>query len=150
MQKTTQLRMSSAIGDEKSGSLRTGYGLLTRKINTRTSLRLLVSMTITFSIYAIIDENFAKLKTQLRSNISDIYSKEKNIPVSITHKYTWTLPNGITQDQIDHFPIDKRRQLSITDTRSLRGGYFDTEHYAMVATIRERLPAKKGISIRCY
>jgi hypothetical protein len=61
------------------------------------------------------------------------------------HQYTWTSPDGITHDQIDHFLVDKMRQSSIIDVRSLRGADCDTDHYLMVATIRERLSLKKEI-----
>ena len=37
------------------------------------------------------------------------------------HKYTWTLPDCITHNQIDHILVDKRRQSSIIDVHPLRG-----------------------------
>ena len=63
------------------------------------------------------------------------------------HKYTWTSPTGIKHNQIDHVLVDKRRQSSIIDVRSLRGADCDTDHYLVVATIRERLSLKKGIKL---
>ena len=51
------------------------------------------------------------------------------------HKYTLTSPDGITHNQIDHVLVDKRRQSSMIDVRSLRGADCDTDHYLGFATI---------------
>jgi hypothetical protein len=55
------------------------------------------------------------------------------------HKYTWTSPEGKIYNQIDHVLIDKRRHSSILDVRSFRGAECDTDHYLVVAKVRERL-----------
>ena len=61
------------------------------------------------------------------------------------HNYYIVNINCITHKQIDHVLVDKRRQSSIIDDRSLRGTDCDTDHYLVVATIPERLSLKKEI-----
>ena len=46
-------------------------------------------------------------------------------------------------NQIDHILIDRRRQSSILDVRSFKGADCDTDHYLVVAKIRERLAVSK-------
>jgi hypothetical protein len=59
------------------------------------------------------------------------------------HKHTWTSPDGNTHNQIDHILIDRRRYSSVLDVRSLRAADCDTDHYLVVAKIRERLAVNK-------
>jgi len=59
------------------------------------------------------------------------------------HKYTWTTPDGKTHNQIDHILIDRRWLLSVLDVRSFRGAECETNHYLVVAKVRERLAVNK-------
>jgi hypothetical protein len=59
------------------------------------------------------------------------------------HKYTWTSPDRKTHNQIDHALIDRRRHSSILDVRSFRGADCDSDHYLVVAKVRERLAVRK-------
>jgi hypothetical protein len=68
----------------------------------------------------------------------------KNLIVSSTtfphlniHKHTWTSPDGITQNQVDHVLIDKRQHSNILDVQSL------TDHYLVVAELSERISVSK-------
>jgi hypothetical protein len=61
------------------------------------------------------------------------------------HKYTWTSPDGKTHNQIEYMLIDRRSRSSILDVRSFRGADFGSDHYLVVAKVRERLAVSKGM-----
>jgi endonuclease/exonuclease/phosphatase family metal-dependent hydrolase len=69
--------------------------------------------------------------------------KSTIFPHQNIHKYTWTSPDRQTHKQIDHALIDRRWHSSILDVRSLRGADCDTDHYLVVAKVRERLAVRK-------
>jgi hypothetical protein len=52
-------------------------------------------------------------------------------------------PDGKTYNQIDQILIDKRWHSSIPDVRSFRAADCDTDHYLVVAKVRERLAVNK-------
>jgi hypothetical protein len=56
------------------------------------------------------------------------------------HIYTWTSPDVKTHN---HVLIDRRCHSSILDVRSFRGADCDTDHYLVVAKVRERLEVSK-------
>jgi hypothetical protein len=59
------------------------------------------------------------------------------------HKHKWTSPGGNTHNQIDHILIDRRKHSSVLDVQSFRAADCDTDHYLVVAKIRERLAVNK-------
>jgi len=59
------------------------------------------------------------------------------------HKYTWTSLDGKTHNQIDHILTDMRWNTSILDVRSCREADCDTDHYLVVAKVREELTVSK-------
>jgi hypothetical protein len=60
-------------------------------------------------------------------------------------KFTWTSPDGKT-----HNLIDRRRQSNVLDVRSFRGADCETDHYLVVANVRERLAVRKQTTQKCH
>jgi len=78
------------------------------------------------------------------------FDTSKNLVIKSTmllhrniHKHTWPSPGEKTHNQIDQILIDRRKHSSILDVRSFRGAECDTDHYLVVAKVRERLAVKK-------
>jgi hypothetical protein len=67
--------------------------------------------------------------------------KSTMFPHRSIHKYT--SPDRKTHNQIDHILIDTRRHSSILDVGSFRGADCDSDHYLVVAKVRERLAVSK-------
>ena len=59
------------------------------------------------------------------------------------HNYTWTSPDCKTHNQIEHVLIGRRWHSSVLDVRSFRGADCDTDHYLVIAKVRERLAVGK-------
>jgi hypothetical protein len=78
------------------------------------------------------------------------FATSKNLIVKSTtfshrdiHKHTWTFPDGVTHNQIDHVLIDKRQHSNILDVRPFRGSDCDTDHCLVVTKLRKRLAVNK-------
>ena len=83
------------------------------------------------------------------------FATSKNLVVKRTmfphrniHKYTWTSPDGKNHNQINHVLIDWRWHSSVLDVRSFRGADCDTDHYLVIAKVRERLAVRKQAAQR--
>ena len=57
--------------------------------------------------------------------------------------YNWNFPGGKTHSQVDHILIDRRRHSSILDVRYFGAANCDSDHYLVVAKVRERLAVSK-------
>jgi hypothetical protein len=78
--------------------------------------------------------NFATSKTYFRKVQSSLITNFINTPGPLLEE---------TQKQIDHILIDKRRHSNLLDVRSFRVGDCDTDHYLVVAKVKERLVVSK-------
>jgi hypothetical protein len=83
------------------------------------------------------------------------FATSKNLKVKSTmfpyrsiYKYTWTSPDGKTHNQIDHILVDMRRHSNVLDVQSYRAADCDTDHYLVVAKVRESLEVNKQRSHR--
>jgi hypothetical protein len=65
--------------------------------------------------------------------------KSMTFPHHDTNRHTWTSPNGVIHNQIDHVLIDKRQHSNILDFQSFGGADCDTDHCVVVAKLRERI-----------
>jgi endonuclease/exonuclease/phosphatase family metal-dependent hydrolase len=77
------------------------------------------------------------------------FATSKNLGVKSTmfphrniHKYTRTSPDGKTHNQIDHILIERRRHSNVLDVRSFRAADCDSDHYLVVAKVKEILAVK--------
>ena len=55
------------------------------------------------------------------------------------HKITWVSPDGLTENQIDHFCVSSRFRRSLEDVRVLRGADIGSDHNLLLAKFRLRL-----------
>jgi endonuclease/exonuclease/phosphatase family metal-dependent hydrolase len=93
------------------------------------------------SLHEISNDNGVRVVNFATSK--NLIVKSTMIPHCNIHTFTWTSPDGKTHNQIDHILIDRRRHSSLLDVRSFRGADCDTDHYLVVAKVRERLAVSK-------
>ena len=53
-----------------------------------------------------------------------------------------------TRNQIDHVLVERRWHSGVLDVRSFRGADCDTDHYLVIAKVRERLSVAKQTAQR--
>jgi hypothetical protein len=66
------------------------------------------------------------------------------------HKYTWTSPDGKTHNQIDRILVNRQSHSNVLDVRSLKAADCDSDHYLVVAKVKERLAVNKKRSNRFH
>jgi len=57
--------------------------------------------------------------------------------------YTWTSPDGNTQNQIDYISVAQRWITSLMNCRTYPGADCDTDHQLLVATLKVRLAKRQ-------
>jgi hypothetical protein len=66
------------------------------------------------------------------------------------YKYTWTSPDRKTHNQIDLILVNRQSRSNVLDVRSLRAADCDSDHYLVVAKVKERLTVNKQRSNRFH
>jgi len=74
--------------------------------------------------------------------------KSKKFPYRNILKYTWTSPDGMIHNQIDHVLIGRRWHSSILAVQSFRGADCDTHDNLVIAKVREILAVGKQAAQR--
>jgi hypothetical protein len=93
------------------------------------------------SMHEISDDNGVRLVNFATSEILRV--KSTMFPHRNIHKYNWTSSDGKAHIQIDHILVDRRRHSNVLDVRSFRAEDCDSDHYLVVAKVRERLAVNK-------
>jgi hypothetical protein len=93
------------------------------------------------SLYEINNDNGVRVVNFATSK--NLVVKRTMFPHRKIHKHTWTSPEVNTHNQIDHILIDRRQHSRILDARSFRGADCNTDHYLVVADVRQRLAVSK-------
>jgi hypothetical protein len=83
-------------------------------------------------------------------DIKNLTVKSTILPHCKIHKFIWTFPDRKTHDQIQYILIERRRQLSAIHVLSFRAADCDTDHYLVVAKVKERLAVNKQRSHRFH
>ena len=60
------------------------------------------------------------------------------------HKATWVSPDGITENQIDHFCITRKFRHSLEDVRAVRGADIGSDHYLLLAKVKLHLKSYRN------
>jgi hypothetical protein len=97
----------------------------------------------------IVNESIHKINNDNGVKVVN-FAKSKNIAVKsriFAHrniiKFTWTSPDGKSHNHIDHILIERRRHSNALDVRLFNVADCDTDHYLVVAKVRERLAVSK-------
>ena len=65
------------------------------------------------------------------------------------HKATWISPDGQTENQIDHFCINRKFRRSLEDVRILRGADVGSDHHLVIAKVKIKLKKYKKENNGC-
>ena len=65
------------------------------------------------------------------------------LPHKDIHKYTWTSPNGLHKNQIDHIAVNAKFKRSVRDTRAYRGADDGSDHNLVITETKLKLSRVK-------
>jgi hypothetical protein len=89
------------------------------------------------SLHEISNDNKVNLVNFATSG--NLRVKSMMIPHCNIHKYTWTSPDGKTDNQIGYILVDRRRHSNVLDVLSFRAADCDSDDCLVEAKVRERL-----------
>jgi hypothetical protein len=78
---------------------------------------------------------------------SNLTIRSTMFPHRNINKFTWISLDGKTHNQTDRILIESRRHSSILDVQSFRAAHCDTDHYMVVAKLRDRLAGGRTTSL---
>jgi hypothetical protein len=78
------------------------------------------------SLHGVSNDN--RVRAVNFSASKNLIVKSTSLPHCNIHKHTWTSPDGVTHNQIDHVLIDKRQLSNILNVQSFRGADCNTDH----------------------
>ena len=75
--------------------------------------------------------------------MNDLVIGETVFPHHKINKVTWTSPDMITENQIDHIAISRRRRRTLQDVRACRGADVGSDHTLLVCKLRIKIARNK-------
>lgn len=75
--------------------------------------------------------------------VKSTWLQRKNIK-----KVTWSSPDGITCNQIDHVLIERRHASDILDVHSCRGADWDSDHFLVRIKYRQKIDVARTTNKR--
>jgi endonuclease/exonuclease/phosphatase family metal-dependent hydrolase len=118
-------------------------------LNAKVGRKVIFKLTIgNESLHEISNDNGIRLVNFETSK--NLRVKSTMFPHCNNHRHTWTSPDGKTHNQIDHILADRQRHSNVPDVRSLRAADCDSDHYLVVAKVRERLAVNKRRTHRLH
>jgi hypothetical protein len=116
--------------------------ILLRDINVKVGKEDIFKLIImNESVHEISNDNGVRLVNFATSK--NLRDKNTMFPHRTIHKYTWMSPDGKTHNQTDHSLVDRRRHSNVLVVRSFRAADCESDHYLVVAKVRERLAVNK-------
>ena len=92
------------------------------------------------------DSNDNSARIMCFATSKNLFVKSTMFPRRNIHMCTWLSPDGQIHKQIYYIWIDRRWHSNVLDVRFFREADCETDHYLVVAKVRERLAVIKQVS----